>query len=131
MQTTVRGLEEGRKLIQSDLRQVLLITQLFVIFILYLYTVRESSLVARRRNNTYREVLDMGYTARVRFPAWQDFSLLLGVQTGSGAQPASYPMGSGGDFPGVEWSGHEADHSPASSAVIKKGGAIPPVPHMS
>jgi hypothetical protein len=27
------------------------------------------------------------------------FSLLLSVQTGSGAHPASYPMGTGGPFP--------------------------------
>jgi hypothetical protein len=41
-----------------------------------------------------------GWTARVRFPAVQDFSLLPSVQTGSGAHPASYPMGTGGSFPG-------------------------------
>jgi hypothetical protein len=33
-------------------------------------------------------------------PAVQDFSLLHSVQTGSGAHPASYPMGTGGSFPG-------------------------------
>jgi hypothetical protein len=36
-----------------------------------------------------------------------------GVQTGSGAHPASYPMGSWG--------------SPPSSAEVKKDGAIPPL----
>jgi hypothetical protein len=39
-------------------------------------------------------------TARVQFPAVQDFSLLHSVQTGSGAQPAYYPMGAGGSLPG-------------------------------
>jgi hypothetical protein len=32
---------------------------------------------------------------------------------------------------GVKWWGHEADHSPPSSARVKKGGAIPPLPHLS
>jgi hypothetical protein len=36
--------------------------------------------------------------ARVRFPAWQDFSLLYRVQTGSGAHPVSCPMVTRGDF---------------------------------
>jgi hypothetical protein len=35
----------------------------------------------------------------VRFPARaENFSLRRGVQTGSGAHPASYPMGTGGSF---------------------------------
>jgi hypothetical protein len=29
----------------------------------------------------------------------QDFSLLHSIQTGFGAHPALYPMGTGGDFP--------------------------------
>jgi hypothetical protein len=32
---------------------------------------------------------------------------------------------------GTEWQGREADYSPPSSTNIKKGGAIPPLPHMS
>jgi len=37
----------------------------------------------------------------VRFPAGAgNFSLRHHVQTGSGAHPASYPMGTGGCFPG-------------------------------
>jgi hypothetical protein len=37
----------------------------------------------------------------VRFPAKaKDFSSILCVQTGSGAHPASCPMGTGGPFPG-------------------------------
>jgi hypothetical protein len=31
---------------------------------------------------------------------------------------------------GVKWPGREADHSPLSSAEVKNGGAIPPLPHM-
>jgi hypothetical protein len=37
----------------------------------------------------------------VRSPAGEkDFSSILCVQTGSGAHPASCPMGTGGHFPG-------------------------------
>jgi hypothetical protein len=50
---------------------------------------------------------------------------LHSIQTSSGAHPASYPMGTRGEFPGGE-----ADYSPTSSAEVKKGGAIPPLPHM-
>jgi hypothetical protein len=59
----------------------------------------------------------------------QNFSLLHNVQTGSGARPASYPMDTGGDFPGrVKRPGREADHWPPSSSEVKNGGAIPPSP---
>jgi hypothetical protein len=33
--------------------------------------------------------------------------------------------------PGVKRQGREADHLPPSSAEVKKGGAIPPLPHTS
>jgi hypothetical protein len=69
-----------------------------------------------------------GWTARVRFPERQNFNLLYSVQAGSGARPASYPMGTGGDFPGVERPRSEADHSPPSNAEIKNDEAIPPIP---
>jgi hypothetical protein len=35
----------------------------------------------------------------------QEFSLLHVVRTGSGAHPASYPMGTGGSFPGGKAAG--------------------------
>jgi hypothetical protein len=35
----------------------------------------------------------------VRVPVGEEFSLLHVVQTGSGAHPACYPMGTGGSFP--------------------------------
>jgi hypothetical protein len=42
-----------------------------------------------------------------------DFSSSRCVQTGSGAHPASYPMGTGGSFPGGKARpGRDADHSP-------------------
>jgi hypothetical protein len=50
----------------------------------------------------------------------RDFSSSLCVQTGSGAHPASCPVGSGVPFPGGKvWLGRDADHSPPSSAEVK------------
>jgi hypothetical protein len=49
-----------------------------------------------------------------------NFSLHHRVQNGSGAHPASYPMGTMGSFPGVRRSGREVDHSPPSSAEVKE-----------
>jgi hypothetical protein len=50
----------------------------------------------------------------------QEFSLLRVVQTGSGAHPASYPMGTGPCFSGGKAAGNEADHSPPVSNEVKK-----------
>jgi hypothetical protein len=50
---------------------------------------------------------------------WKDFSSSLCVQTGSGAHSASCTMGTGGPFPGGKARpGHDADHSPPSSAEV-------------
>jgi hypothetical protein len=47
------------------------------------------------------------------------FSSNLCVQTGSGAHPASCPVGTGGPFPGAKSRpGRDADHSPPSSAEV-------------
>jgi hypothetical protein len=56
----------------------------------------------------------------VRSPAGaKDFSSSLYVQTGSGAHPASCPMGTGGPFPGGKARPErDADHSPPSSAEV-------------
>jgi hypothetical protein len=48
------------------------------------------------------------------------FSLLHIVQTASGVHPTSYKMGTGGSFPRVKRQGREADHSPPTSAEVKK-----------
>jgi hypothetical protein len=70
-----------------------------------------------------------GWTGEVRSPAGaKHLCLLHSVQTGS---RASYSVGTWGLYPGVELPGREADHSPASSAEVKNGGAIPPLPLMS
>jgi hypothetical protein len=50
----------------------------------------------------------------------EDFSSSLCVQTSSEAHPVSYTMGTRGTFPGGKVQpGHDADHSPASSAEVK------------
>jgi hypothetical protein len=56
----------------------------------------------------------------VRSPAGaKDFSSNLCVQTGSGAYPASCPMGTGGPFPaGKARPGRDADQSPTPSAEV-------------
>jgi hypothetical protein len=56
----------------------------------------------------------------VRSPAGaKDFSSILCAQTGSGAHPASSPMGTGGPFPGGKARpARDADHSPPSSAEV-------------
>jgi hypothetical protein len=72
-----------------------------------------------------------GWTAGVWVPVRASyFYLLHGVQTGSGENPASYPMGMGGCFSEVKRSEREADHSSPSSAEAENGGAILPLPHM-
>jgi hypothetical protein len=46
--------------------------------------------------------------------------ILVCVQTGSGAHPASCTMGTGGPFPGAKSRpGRDADHSPLSSAEVE------------
>jgi hypothetical protein len=50
----------------------------------------------------------------------EDFSSSPCAQTGCGAHPFSYPMGTGGSFPGGKARpGRDADHSPPSSAEVK------------
>jgi hypothetical protein len=58
-----------------------------------------------------------------RFPAEaRDISLLHSVQTGSGAHPASHPMGTGVPSSWIKLPGREDDHSPSSSAEVKNNG---------
>jgi hypothetical protein len=50
----------------------------------------------------------------------KDFSSILFVQTGSGAHPASFTMGTWGPFPGaIARHGRDTDHSPPSSAEVE------------
>jgi hypothetical protein len=65
------------------------------------------------------QCLTTDWTAGVRYPAGaEDFSSNLCVQTGSGA----HPVGTGGSFAGGKARpGRDANHSPPSSAEVKKG----------
>jgi hypothetical protein len=68
------------------------------------------------------QCLTTDWTAGVRCPTEaEDSSSNLCVQTGSGAHPASCTVGTGGSFPGGKGRpGRDADHSPPSSAEVKK-----------
>jgi hypothetical protein len=59
------------------------------------------------------------------------FYLFHSFQTGSGAHTASYPLGNGAFSPGLKLPAREADHSLLSSAEVKNGGAVPPLPDAS
>jgi hypothetical protein len=58
-----------------------------------------------QQNGNVKDVFRLGYGlddrgSRVRFPGGAgNFCLLHRVQNGSGAHPASYPVGTGGSFP--------------------------------
>jgi hypothetical protein len=56
----------------------------------------------------------------VRVLVGSRISLFYVVQTGSGVHTTSYKTGIGGSFPGVKRQGREADHSPPTSAEVKK-----------
>jgi hypothetical protein len=61
------------------------------------------------------------WAIEVRSPTGaEDFSSSPCVQIGSGAHPASYPMGTGGTCPGGKARpGRDANHSTPSSAEVK------------
>jgi hypothetical protein len=65
--------------------------------------------LGRSRDSSVGIALDYGldnWGSRVRFPAGAgNYSLHHCVQNGSGAHPASYPMGTRGSFPGVKAAG--------------------------
>jgi hypothetical protein len=67
---------------------------------------------------------------QVQFLVGLEF-LLHSVQIGS--RPTQIPIQweQGTLFSGVKRPGSEADHSSPSSAEVKNGSAIPPLPHMS
>jgi hypothetical protein len=60
----------------------------------------------------------------------KDFSLLHRVQTSSEVHQPSTLWVLGALSPKVKQQGHYIDHSPPSSAKVKNGGAIPPLPQM-
>jgi hypothetical protein len=76
----------------------------FLRFAFACYCIYDSPLELRSRVSSGSIVSDYGLDDRaigVRFPAGaKDLSFSLCVHTGSGAHPASCPMGTGGPFPG-------------------------------
>jgi hypothetical protein len=85
------------------------------------------------------ELLPVSWTAkRLEFESrrGKEFSLLQVIQTGSGVHQTSYPMGTGvlSLGRGVKRQGHEAEHSPPTSAEVKKMwiyASIPPYAFMA
>jgi hypothetical protein len=74
-------------------------------------------------------VSDRLQAGQLALNSWQgqDFSLLHRVLISSWAHS---PMDTGGSFPVVKRPGREAGHSPPSSAEVKNGGVIPPLPNV-
>jgi hypothetical protein len=89
-------------------------------FYIYRYPLKYSSIYLWSRGSSGSTVSD-DQAIEVRSPAEaEDFSSSLCVQIGSGAHPASYPMGAGGSFPGGKARpGRAADNTPLSSAEVK------------
>jgi hypothetical protein len=80
----------------------------------------------RSRGSSANTVSDYGLDDRRSIPTEaEDFSSSFCVQTGSGAHPASCPMGTGGSFPGGKARpGRDADHSQWVGAITPP----PPAP---
>jgi hypothetical protein len=85
-------------------------------------TCREYSGIVETRVAVSVQCLISDWTAGVRFPTdAENFPSSLCVQTGSGAHPVSCTMGTGGSLSGGKARpGRDADHSPPSSAEVKK-----------
>jgi hypothetical protein len=70
----------------------------------------------------------MGWTGSSPSGA-KNFKFSISSRLALGSHPTSYPMVSGALCPGVKRQGREADHSPPTSAEVKKSGYICPLPH--
>jgi hypothetical protein len=76
------------------------------------------TIINKSRSSSGSIVSDYGlddWAVEVRSPTGTEFSSSPCVQTGSGAHPASYPMGTGGKAR----PGRDTDHSLPSSAEVK------------
>jgi hypothetical protein len=105
--------------ISSDLTNAFFITlctlQLISAAVLYLFDC--SDFICRF---LYVVLLVLNATLILKFLNILVLSSGLCVQTGSGAHPASCPIGTGGNFPGGKARpGRDTDHSPPSSAEVK------------
>jgi len=70
-------------------------------------------------------------TGEACFTWSENYSLCHHVQTGTGAHPATYAVGTGGFPPGVDRPGRRADNSPDIMQRLRMRGAIPPLPNTS
>jgi hypothetical protein len=79
----------------------------------------------------YKDILKQSTRQRSRYSDWlrgrssspgrgKNCSILHVVETGTGAHPASYPMGAGTLSPGVKRPGRESDHSPPTTTELKR-----------
>jgi hypothetical protein len=59
------------------------------------------------------------------------FSSTITARSALGPTQSSIQWLPGVVFPGLKRQRRESDHSPPSSAEVKNGGAIPPLPHTS
>jgi hypothetical protein len=84
--------------------------------------------MSRNSQSVYRRATY--WTARFRFPAVQEFSFLRASRLALGLTQSPIQWPTGALFLGVKRQGGEADHSPASSAAVKNGGGIPPLPYV-
>jgi hypothetical protein len=98
-----------------------------------------TALYPRRQNCPEPVLLDLhanrevgiaqsGWTARARLPAGHDIPLFTASRLTPGTTQPPIQWVPGAFSPGVKRQGREADHSPPSSAEVKKDGAIPPLP---
>jgi hypothetical protein len=65
----------------------------------------------------------------VRFPTVQGFLFSTASRPTLGLTQTPIQWVPGALSTGIKWQEREADHSPAPSADVKNGGAIPPLPH--
>jgi len=80
-------------------------------FLVAYLTERPAHLVANSRNSSA--------TTDTFSMMLQNLDLSAHVQTGHGAHPASYTMGTW-PFPGVKWPGRDVDHTPLSNVEVKE-----------
>jgi hypothetical protein len=72
-----------------------------------------------------------GWTAGFRFPSGAILSSPKACRLALNTTQPPIRWIPGTLSPGIKQPGREADHSPASSAEVKNGEAIPALPHMS
>ena len=72
----------------------------------------------------------LSYPAHSNQAGWKEFPLPQNVQTNSGAQTASYGMGTGGPFEGVQWPRHGVHHSAHLAIRLFMSTAIPLPPYL-